>query len=149
MLNLSLVFSFFTECMLWDISPDAFRYVHKILNCLHKALYMCSESQKLTLAVLSPQIWLLLVSLHSLQALNVSDIPHVTVAFTLLSFSCLFLSSFVFSSSSFPSHHRCKVFIHMPAIPDHIPFNRTSVTAYTSACCLSLITAPQPSAQII
>lgn len=62
---------------------------------------------------------------------------------------CLFLCSFFnLLSSPPPFHHRYKPFIHMPAIQSCIPVDRTSVTAYTSTCCLSLITAPQPSAQL-
>lgn len=61
-------------------------------------------------------------------------------------------SSFFFNllTSPPPSHRWCKAFFLMPAIPDCIPVNRTTVTAYTSAwrfycpaCCLSLITAPR------
>lgn len=64
----------------------------------------------------------------------------ISAAFLPLSFS---FSVFNLLSSPPSFHHWCKAFIHMPAIPDCIPVNRTSMTAYTSACCLSLITASQ------
>lgn len=120
--------------------------LREVIHFLHKGSYGCLECQRLTLVVLlPPQASLLLVFIACPQRLSHTSNSRchrgISAAFLLLYSLVFFLhvnpSLYLFFlnllSSPPPIRCWCKAFIHMPAIPDRIPVNRTSVAAYNSA----------------